>query len=491
MKKIVVVGGGTAGWITALFCKKVLKCERVTLVESSEIGILGAGEGTTPHFLDMLSLLDIDIRTLFKEAGATFKNGIKFTNWNGDGESYLHPFFEPGTLLNSKYHVGRLISEQKNLDPLIISYFLSEKNKPKVIVSEDNKFSIPGTIGLHFDARKLAEVLKNIGTSRGINRVDAKVSSLNFDGENIKEIVCETGLVLECDFVFDCTGFKRMIIGGEYRSEWISYKDNLPNNKALPFLIENKTDVIPPYTEAIAMKYGWVWKIPVQGRYGCGYVFDSRKITDEQAKNEVRELFGDVIFPTVFNFEPGCYKETWKGNCIALGLASGFIEPLEATSIWVTILSLQELEQSISGTKGNQAAKNSFNNFVFNVNEQIKSFIYFHYVTKRNDTDYWSKFETDNQAPYFYKKIKEQQNYLNLFRLGKTSIDTFGSESLLTVGAGGKFFTKEAGESLLDTVSNNDKTVARSNYVKGCDIVRQALSDCVEHYKIIKILGGT
>src|SRR6056300_141304 len=297
--KFCVVGGGTAGWLTALFLNRYYPKSNVTVIESSDIGILGAGEGTTPHFVDFLQELNIDLNYIFKNASATLKNGIKFTNYNGDGKSYFHGFSDNNNLdythsttvnnCNSPLLALEKVSAGQNIDGIDFSSIISDANLSKF----DNNFNKKGEFALHFNANYLAKALKEIGLTRGINLMDDIVNEIktNKDGY-INELVMNNQS-LECDFVFDCTGFKRLIIGDFYKSEWKSYKDNLPVNRAIPFFIPIREDEeIPPYTEAIAMKYGWMWKIPTQERYGCGYVYDKNMVSDEDAKKEVDEYLG-------------------------------------------------------------------------------------------------------------------------------------------------------------------------------------------------------
>lgn len=406
--KFCVVGGGTAGWLTALFLNRYYPKSNVTVIESSDIGILGAGEGTTPHFVDFLQELNIDLNYIFKNASATLKNGIKFTNYNGDGKSYFHGFADNDDLdytysttvnnCNSPLLALEKISAGQNIDGIDFSSIISDANLSKF----DNNFNKKGDFALHFNANYLAKALKDIGLTRGINLIDDIVNEIktNKDG-HINELVMNNQS-LECDFVFDCTGFKRLIIGDFYKSEWKSYKDNLPVNRAIPFFIPiSENEEIPPYTEAIAMKYGWMWKIPTQERYGCGYVYDKNMVSDEDAKKEVDEYLGyEVESPRQFNFSAGTYKDIWIKNCIAVGLSSGFIEPKEATSIWVSIQQLHNFLQHTDGVVyKNQNSIDEYNKKNMQTTDEILEFVYLHYVTNRKDTDFWQNFTKNNKMP--------------------------------------------------------------------------------------------
>jgi tryptophan halogenase len=299
----VIVGGGTAGWMTALFLKKNYPWVNITVLASAEIGILGAGEGTTPHFVHFMDSIGVPVSDIVKYAKGTIKNGIKFTDWNGDDTSYFHPFFENPNInsfeLNDATNGGGIstlvldsIARGKSLDDISFSANASNRNLVNFIPSlniedkDDNPilhFNSLSSFGMHFDARLLAKHLKKKAMYQGVRYVESELDEIITDETDgsIKEITTKRGDKLPCSFVFDCSGFNRLIIGKHFNSEWESYSDSLPMKRALPFLIPNENNDIPPYTEAIALKYGWMWKIPVDGRYGCGYVFDSDFISDE------------------------------------------------------------------------------------------------------------------------------------------------------------------------------------------------------------------
>ena len=453
LKNIVVVGGGTAGWLTALHLRKESHFSNITVIESSDIGILGAGEGTVPHFIDFLNSLQINIVDIFKFAKGTVKNGIKFTNWNGDGKHYYHAFTDGVNIFNNQDAVLDKLAWEENLDEYSYTAIISEDNKCKFIQSAEG-FGAVGTFAVHFDAVLLAKFLKSAALSRDIKHIDGKVISLETDDEDyITGIQLEDKLV-KCDFVFDCTGFHRLIIGKHYKSKWNDYTKHITNNRALPFFLENDTKVIPPYTESIAMKYGWVWKIPVQGRFGCGYVFDSKLATDEEIHTELEEYFQQKITnPRSFSFDAGCFDEVWVKNCIAIGLSSGFIEPLEATSIWVTSISLLRLRMHLAGMmQRDQKEIDSYNAFVKAQNTSVLDFIYLHYISKRNDTAYWNHYKNiDNYPEGVVKYENDVENINNIFG---TKVPLFLSDSFIQVGAGINYYNSDKAKELITNKPN-------------------------------------
>lgn len=476
-KNFVVLGGGTAGWLSALYIRQNFPNSSVTVVASSEIGILGAGEGTTPHFIQLIEELKIDLRELMSAAKGTFKTGIKFTNWNGDGTHFFHPFLhfhsKPTNiqnLIDPDYPVLSLdsISKKENLDQFIpsasMAYNMSVGKKVLDNTNADCEYSNRNYYALHFDANLLAKFLQSKGFERNISLLDKIVANFKTDPAGyITDLVFDDNTKLECDFLFDCSGFKRLAIKGLYNSPWQDYGSTLPVNKAVPFFIQNTQDEIPSYTEAIAMKYGWSWRIPVHNRYGCGYVFDSSYITVEQAIDEIHETFGkDIVIPRSFSFNAGTFKQPWIKNCCAIGLAAGFIEPLEATSIWVSISAIRTFVKYRNGfVNRDQKSIDSFNDFILKMNNDILDFLYFHYCTKRSDTAFWREFTQKNKLTESLQSIYTK----NRDMLPETAITRFGKYSWLSVGSGIKWFDAEdARQRYIRLGKGMKKTLVKSLY---------------------------
>jgi tryptophan halogenase len=436
IKDILVIGGGSAGWLTALSVKKSYPELNVTLVESKDIGILGAGEGSTKQLVDFLNKLDIPLHDLIQNCDATIKNAIKFTNWNNDNKYYYHGFdIKPSTMSGFdaatnglQTHPLIISSIIKNNDFTEIDFInkISENNKvPFVNKNLNNKkletdYENLGSHSIHFNASKFANRLKSIGLSRGIIVIEKTINNINLDQhDNVSSVFFEDGTSQSCDFVFDCSGFNRLIIGKIFDAKWKSYKDFLPVDSAIPFFIE-MTEDIPPYTEAIAMKYGWMWKIPLQSRFGCGYVYDSSLISEVEAIKEIEEFLGyEPTYPRKnkggFKFDAGCYETPWINNCVAVGLAANFIEPLEATSIWVTINMLNRLLGSPEWMFGDvDELRKEFNKTTTRMNNEISEFIYLHYMSERKDTEFWNKFLYDKAPETLKDKINLwQQRFPN------------------------------------------------------------------------------
>jgi tryptophan halogenase len=438
-KKIVVVGGGTSGFITALLAKKMMNENvEITVIASEEIGVLGAGEGTTPNFVHLLKILDVDLDQFVTETKSTFKNGIKFENFHNDKTFYYHNFagsHNSPSFVNiqtedslKKINAWYMLNIANDIpeDTWDFVCHLNNKNKSPFLYSvyqgENNSLVSPVPLvsyALHFNAIDVAKFFKKLSEERGISIIDDIVTDFVSDQEgNITKIVLQNGSKIDSDFVFDCTGFKRLIIGKHFNSKWKSYKDILTTKAALPyFLPKAKTGELPPYTRSIAMKYGWMWQIPLQDRFGCGYVFDSDLVSEEEVTKEIEEFLGFVPeYPRkgkgAFSFSPGCFETTWVKNCVAVGLSSGFIEPLEATSINNLIESLYEILFDTSRMfNRDQRYIDRYNKKTVLMNDEILNFVYFHYLGDRNDTEFWERFKDPENMPSGLKKVLDEWEY--------------------------------------------------------------------------------
>lgn len=446
MTKIIVAGGGAAGWMTALYMKQKYPTFDICVVASEEIGILGAGESTTPMLLDFFEIVKIPLAEVISETGATIKVSAKFSGWNKENTYYYNPFAADKGLSildlanihnTSEAFVQYSIGKDTNRD-FDFNIKLSENN----LFPFTEDFSRIANFSLNFDAVLMAKYLKNIAINhRNIKYVDdIIISAKTHDNGNIKSILTKNNGEIDLDFIFDCTGFNRLFIGKHFESNWISYKEHLPADKAFPFFLSHDQikDGVVPYTNAVAMKYGWMWMTPLQHRYGCGYVFDSRYITVEEAKKEVEEYFGFSVNPPkpglYFEFNPGRYENAWVKNCIGIGLSVSFIEPMEATAILSGLHALKNLPEDFYLPSSNY--RDLFNYRYAMDQQEIVDFIYLHYVCTRNDTDFWSNFLNNNKIPYSLKsKLDKSKNEVLTYADFKDT-KIFGLENYLYVMEG-------------------------------------------------------
>ena len=406
--RIVIAGGGTAGWLSALYMQKTFPESNITVIESTEIGIIGAGEGTTPMINKTIDYLDIDLKDFISNTKSTIKNGVNFKNWNKDGTDYLHPFLEPNEELIENARLMYIANNMANKEGCLSTMLMEEKKVP--IYFENGVYKRYGPAAIHFDARALALFLKDKAIERGITHVDSKIVDVVLKDKIVEKLILENGQEAKCNFVVDCTGFKRLIIGDYLKSNFISYKDQIPGNAAQAFFIKiDDPKELSPWTESTAEDHGWSWKIPLQHRYGCGYVYDSRVISNEDVKLEINKRYGDVEFVKQFSFEPGCLEEIWIGNCIAIGLSAGFIEPLEATSLQQTITLLDTVIKKNKDINPTEEYKQKVNKTFAKESEEIKDFVYLHYLTNREDS-FWKNFMQNYRPSESFLKVLNQIN---------------------------------------------------------------------------------
>lgn len=395
---IVIVGGGTAGWIAAYYIAKAQpQKHNITVVESSTLGIIGAGEGSTGSMVDLLNgqffNATIDIPTFLKETNGTVKMGIYHKNWTGDGSGYFAPIDGTKTWAAwndymFKFGLANFGKEKMHVtSPIGMKFSQSEKTASAV----------------HFDGHKVGEFFKKICVADGVKVVDAVVQTVKSNqAGDITEITLDNNTTVTGDFFIDCTGFARILMK-HVGVGWKSYQDHLPLNTAMPFLLDYEDgEEVMPYTGATALSAGWMWNIPLSNRRGCGYVFDKNYISRQEAQEEIETYLGKKIKPIKFiEFDAGRSDVFWKNNVLALGLASAFVEPLEATSIHSTIIQLLFfvneyllVDSDITNTNHNQQ---SYNQKISKLYDANKEFISFHYQSGRSDTAFWRSIQEKNK----------------------------------------------------------------------------------------------
>jgi tryptophan halogenase len=417
--KIVIVGGGTAGWLAALMIKKIQGTSHdVTVIESSKIGIVGAGEGSTGYLTDIIQGNTWDYgcneADFFKETGATVKLGIKHKEWRELGHEYIAPIDAPavngvGTDYLSMYAILNDI-------PLHLA-----SDNGKFIEDSLSSFTMLGDVidntkghAYHFDAHLVGKYFKKVCGSE-VTHIDSEVTEVNLSkNDEIKSLSLSNGQIVEADFFIDASGFAK-VLSNKLGIEWKSYSKHLPVNTAMPFILPFEEDEkIDPLTTAWALSSGWMWMIPTQERYGCGYVFDDRFISHEEAQKEVETKLGKKIEPIRFlKFDTGRLETFWNGNCLSIGLAAAFAEPLEATSIHSTILQLNSFifdylkdskEQTI-----NTGMINIYNRKISKMYDDFRDFLVIHYMGKRDDSEFWRWITTGETLTDQAKDIIEMQ----------------------------------------------------------------------------------
>jgi len=481
-KKIIILGGGTAGWFSALFCKKFIS-DDVTLIEDKQLGIIGVGEGTVPLVIDFLNSIDVDVKEVIKKTKATLKNGISFERWNKDDKNdiYFHPFNEFGPYNNfginnvfthdcRDYYIKELIGKKLDLKKYMWSSKLSYENK----VDNLNCLS-----ALHFDTFALGDYLSTLANERGIKHIDGQYVNANLDKKGfVNKIILKDGRKFKCDFIFDCTGFKREILRNKLNEKFISYSDTLPMKKAIIFPKMKPGNF--PYTKAIAMKNGWIFEIPLQNRIGRGYIFDSDYTDETKAKDELINFYKeDVEIKKVLDFEVGRMNNAWVKNCIGIGLSQSFVEPLEATSIFVTTEMLNHLKHFINNIENhNEISIENYNTSVNLMLDNIKDFLRLHYISKRKDSLFWKelpkKYKISDDLNYIIKNMKNGNLYWTNI---KDCLAKFELQSWMIVGNGLGIFNKYDNSGYKNlTPSVGEMKVLIDNDVKNMPLMKDWLN---------------
>ena len=385
IQNLAIVGGGTAGLTTALILRAQYPALPITLIESERIGIIGVGEGSTEHWATFMAVCGITLEDLFRNTGATFKYGINFKDWTHPGSQYVHSVSEAYTVplpTGHKLAYPWMIAQGCESHELVHDWILPSLHRPPH--DTVNQF--------HFDTHKLNAYLHRLCCERDIEIIRADIADVTLQPEGgIASLTTKEGQTLSYDFYIDCTGFARLLAHKALGSEWISYREYLPMNSALAFPTPAE-EVIPSWTLARAMQSGWLWRIPTQDRWGNGYVFDDRYTSFEQAQKEVEELLGYPIEPArKITFEAGRLKQAWVNNCVAIGISSSFVEPLEASTIGAGIQQALEFSSRFSAyAQGDTDQPAHYNHWNTALIDNILSFIALHYRTQRDDTLFWA-----------------------------------------------------------------------------------------------------
>ena len=393
IKKVVIAGGGTAGWMTAALISKTMgKVLDIRLVESEEIGTVGVGEATIPTLVTFHRLLGVNEQEFMSAVQATFKLGIAFENWRETGHHYIHSF---GTTGKDHWTAGFqhfwLKGRARGIAAEFGDYCLELK------AAKDNRFAHLPRIGMnyafHIDATLYAGWLRKFSEGFGVRRIEGRIDRVNTDAETgfVTSLTLASGEDVAGDLFVDCTGFRGLLIEQTLHAGYEDWSHWLPNDSAVAVQTESVEDAIP-YTRSIARNAGWQWRIPLQHRVGNGIVYCSRYMSDDEARETLlANVEGRVLTePRVIRFRTGRRLRHWKKNCVAVGLASGFVEPLESTSIHLIQRGLTRLLQMFPVDGIKQADVDEYNLQTVFETDNIRDFIVLHYkVTNRDDTPFW------------------------------------------------------------------------------------------------------
>lgn len=444
-KRIVIAGGGTAGWMAAATLSKLFGRSgySVCLVESPNIGTIGVGEATIPPLSEFNSSLGIEEAEFVRKTKGTFKLGIEFIDWKEKNSSYFHAFGGFGPVSQGLPFYKYWLRWQKDNPSSDIGDF-----SIAAACAMDDRFLIPDSgmnaiisnlkHAYHIDAGLYAQFLKELSVGRGVEHIQGEISDVCLNGTSgfVEALQLKEGTRVEGDFFIDCTGFRSLLLGEALKVPYTSWDKWLVCDRAWAAPSPSVDGELKPYTKSKAHEAGWQWRIPLQHRVGNGLVYSSNYLSDEKAKELlVSGIEGNPLSePRLIKFMPGVREKMWDKNCLAIGLSSGFIEPLESTSIHLIQLALIKLLQLLPSSETNCVNSKNFNREMLDEITHIRDFIIAHYyVTNREDTPFW-KYCKNMPIP------DSLSDKLELFRvagnLRNTSNDLFGESSWVSVLVG-------------------------------------------------------
>ena len=399
---VVIVGGGTAGWMAAAAFSAALKPEqrRVRLIESSEIGTVGVGEATLPHLRMFNRRIGIDERDLMAKTQATIKLGIEFVDWARIGDSYIHPFGAYGSrMAGVPFHQYWLRQKKQGHAAPLEAYSLP------IVAARQGKFALPvedpasllSTFGyaFQFDASLYAAYLRGFSEQRGVQRIEGKVVDVQLRGSDgwIESIKLADGTVITGDLFIDCSGFRGLLIEQALQTGYEEWTRWLPCDRAVAVPSRN-VGPLTPYTRATAREAGWQWRIPLQHRTGNGYVYSSNFISDDAAAEKLlSRLDGEALgTPRFLRFVAGRRRKTWNRNCVAVGLAGGFLEPLESTSIYLIQIAITTLIDYLAdSSRFDSRIVDAYNRWIDMEYDRVRDFLILHYhANQREDAPIWN-----------------------------------------------------------------------------------------------------
>jgi tryptophan 7-halogenase len=400
ISSVVIVGGGTAGWMAAAALAHHLRGTgiSITLIESSEIGTVGVGEATIPTIRRFYAQLGMSDAEVLAATGGTGKLGIRFTDWTEAGSSFVHPFGLFGQELRGIgfHHFWLKLRSAGDQSPLQ-SYSLGAS------LAEAGRFTTPSARppsqlsifdwALHIDASLFAQHLRRFAERSGCARIDAKIGGVILDPANgfIRSVALDDGRQIEGDLFVDCSGFRSLLLGEALGVEFEDWSEWLLCDSAFAVQSEGR-DNLPSYTEVTARRAGWQWRIPLRHRIGNGLVFSSRFISDDQAIAELRSNIGEPLLgePRRLHFRPGRRAQAWKHNCVGLGLAAGFLEPLESTSIALVETGIERLKSLFPDCGFDTVLADEYNAIAAQEMERVRDFLILHYALNRRPEPFWT-----------------------------------------------------------------------------------------------------
>jgi tryptophan halogenase len=444
IREIVIVGGGTAGWMAAAAFSRFLNTgyTRITLIESEEIGTVGVGEATIPPLINFNRMLGINENDFIAATMGTFKLGVEFVNWGGIGERYFHPFGTIGQDLQGIFFHQLYLRERKKREMQDISAWSMSG-----VAAQHGRFVRPGTqprpalsqlaYAFHFDAGLYARYLRHYAEAANVRRIEGKIVDVGLragDGY-VESVTLDSGLRIEGDLFVDCSGFRGLLIEGALETGYEDWRHWLPCDRAVavPTALTGPPD---PFTRATALNAGWQWRIPLQHRMGNGHVYCSELISDSDAEDMLlRNVEGEPLAqPRRLGFTTGRRRQAWNRNVVSMGLSSGFVEPLESTSIHLIQGGIARLISLFPDKRFNPVERDEYNKQMQELFEDVRDFIILHYhATNRDDSELWNRCRTMSIPDSLEKKIELFRAKGRVFREG---FELFGTPSWVSVFLG-------------------------------------------------------
>jgi tryptophan halogenase len=442
-RKLVIVGGGTAGWITAAaFARLMGQTLDITLIESDAIGTVGVGEATIPQIIRLNTILGLDEHDFVKKTNGTFKLGIEFVDWGKIGTRYLHTFGDAGmAIAGVPFHQHWKRANEAGLGHDLWHYSLHQLAAGEAKFGKLDRVGNTSMTGLayayHFDASLYAQYLRAYSEQRGVIRHEGIVQTVHRDGESgdIDAITLDSGARIEGDFFIDCTGFRALLLGQELGAQYVDWSKWLPCNSAQAVPSE-RLETLVPYTRASAKSAGWQWRIPLQHRTGNGHVYCSDFISDEEAGEVLLSALDTkpLADPRPIRFTTGRRETFWSHNCVAIGLSSGFLEPLESTSIHLIQSHVSRLLQLFPAGPDAEVERAEYNRRCAAEFEQIRDFLILHYHrTEREDSEFW-RYCRNMEVPD--SLAHKMELFASSGRVGRDADDLFREASWVQVMLG-------------------------------------------------------
>ena len=456
IRKIVIVGGGSAGWMTAAVLSNALQdgCA-ITLIESEEIGTVGVGEATIPTIRMFNRTLGINENEFVRATQGSFKLGIQFIDWAKLGHTYFHPFGTFGrpydiSDIHQHWVAARLAGNTTSLDDVCMAWAAAKAGKFDYPSGDPRSVLSTFDYAYHFDAGLYAAFLRNYSEARKVTRVEGKVGSVQLHGETgfVESVTLESGPVHSADLFIDCSGFRGLLIEGALKTGYEEWTHWLPCDRAVAVPCKS-TPNFTPYTRSTARSAGWQWRIPLQHRTGNGYVYASQHLSDgDAAEFLLANLDGEPLAdPRPLRFVTGRRKRSWNKNVIAVGLSSGFMEPLESTSLHLIQANIAKILAYFPTRDFDPLVTAEFNRVAANETERIRDFLILHYkLTTRDDSPLWRYCAAMEIPDTLQVKIDHFRRY---GRLVARDMDLFGPASWTAVHIG-QFNIPEASDPVLN-----------------------------------------